>query len=68
MAAEVKADEDTGWLTTVSGIYGSAIGQSDGVSPNWGTQNAFGVPTGNGTGTPQGAAPAPPYTAPQPTT
>jgi general secretion pathway protein I len=36
--AEVKADEDSGWLTTVSGIYGSAIGQSDGVTPNWGSQ------------------------------
>ena len=67
--AEVKADEDTGWLTTVSGIYGSAIGQSDGVTPNWGTQNAFGVPgTGpdNGTGPSQGAPPSA-APAPQPT-
>ena len=48
--AEVKADEDSGWLTTVSGIYGSAVGQSDGVTPNWGSQNAFGSFPGTGTG------------------
>ena len=45
--AESKADEDSGWLTTVSGIYGSAVGRYDGgQTPNWGTQNAFaGTPT-----------------------
>lgn len=64
--AQVKADEDSQWLTTVSGIYGSAVGRSDGMSPVWGTQNAFGVPapgTPTGTGpqqpTPQVPAPTP---------
>ncbi len=61
--AEVKADEDSGWLTTVSGIYGSAVGQSDGVTPAWGTQNPLGGAPG--TGTPQNPAPGNP-TVPQP--
>jgi general secretion pathway protein I len=50
--AEVKADEDTGWLTTVSGIYGGAVAQSNGITPNWGSQNAFGVPGTNAAGAP----------------
>ena len=48
--ADVKADEDTGWFTTVSGIYGSAIAQTDGVTPNWGSQNGG---LGGGTAAPQ---------------
>jgi general secretion pathway protein I len=50
--AEVKADEDSGWITTVSGIYGGAVGQPDGLNPNWGSQNAFGSPGTTGTQTP----------------
>jgi general secretion pathway protein I len=50
--AEVKADEDSGWITTVSGIWGSSVGQPDGLNPNWGAQNAFGS-------TPSGTTPAP---------
>jgi hypothetical protein len=43
----------------VSGIYGSAIGHSDGVTPNWGSQNpGLAAPT-------NGAQPeAPPQTTP----
>ncbi|MBS0578689.1 MAG: type II secretion system minor pseudopilin GspI [Proteobacteria bacterium] len=66
--AEVKADEDSGWFTTVSGIYGSAVAQTDGVTPNWGSQNpglggATGAPQ-NGLQNPQTPAPttAPPTT------
>lgn len=39
--AESTADENSGWLTTVSGIYGGAIGASNGVTPDWGSQSAF---------------------------
>ncbi len=71
--AQVKADEDSQWLTTVSGIYGSAIGQSDGVTPNWGSQNAFGAAPGTNTPQPTTPGPAPatpqvPTTTPPPTT
>ena len=63
--AEVKADEDSGWMTTVSGIYGGAIGQSNGVDPNWGTQSpAAGAP---GTGTPPQTPPTPTPILPTPT-
>jgi general secretion pathway protein I len=61
--AEVKADEDTGWITTVSGIYGGAVGQPDGLNPNWGSQNAFG-----NTGTTGTQSPAPATTPTTPTT
>jgi general secretion pathway protein I len=69
--AETKADEDTGWLTTVSGIYGSAVGRYDGgQTPNWGTQNpSAGIP--GGTDNPQNPTPTPaptPTPTPQPTT
>ncbi len=61
--AEVKADEDSGWMTTVSGIYGAAVAQSNGITPNWGSQNAFGVPGTNGStapeNTPQPQVPTP---------
>jgi general secretion pathway protein I len=69
--AEVKADEDTGWITTVSGIYGSAVGRSDGMTPMWGEQGALaGAPDpGTGTGTQQNTpqAPAPTPTPPSTT-
>jgi len=49
--ADVKAGEDNGWFTTVSGIWGDAIGVSNGYQPDWGTQTSSGLP-------------APPVTAP----
>jgi general secretion pathway protein I len=35
---EIKADDDNGWFTTVSGMYGDAVGAPNGYQPNWGTQ------------------------------
>jgi general secretion pathway protein I len=35
---EVQAGDDEAWTTTVSGIYGGAVGRPDGYSPNWGAQ------------------------------
>ena len=32
------SDEDSGWLTTVSGIQGDAVGTPNGYLPDWGTQ------------------------------
>ena len=68
--AQVKADEDSQWLTTVSGIYGSAVGRSDGMSPLWGSQSAFPgapAPGTNSPGTPQ-PTPAVPAPGSQPLT
>ncbi len=62
--AESTADEDSGWLTTVSGIYGGAIGASDGLTPIWGSQNPF-----PGAALPQNpAAPETPSPTPAPAT
>jgi general secretion pathway protein I len=36
--AEVKADDDNGWYTTVSGIQGDAVGAPNGYLPDWGSQ------------------------------
>lgn len=36
--ADVNADSDRGWYSTVSGIYGDAVGAPRGDSPNWGAQ------------------------------
>jgi len=36
--AEMKADEDKGWFTTVSGIQGDAVGVPNAVAPDWGAQ------------------------------
>jgi general secretion pathway protein I len=49
--ADVKAGDDTGWFTTVSGVWGDAIGTPNGFQPDWGTQTSSGLP-------------APPVTAP----
>ena len=57
--AQVQADEDSNWLTTVSGIYGAAVGRSDGMSPLWGSQNAFPGAPGTGTGTVTNTPPPP---------
>src|SRR5439155_1713162 len=42
--AEVKAGEDNGWFTTVSGVWGDALGTPNGFQPDWGTQTYSGVP------------------------
>jgi general secretion pathway protein I len=36
--ADIKADEDKGWFTTVSGIQGDAVGVPNTVVPDWGAQ------------------------------
>lgn len=36
--AEVKGDADSGWYTTVSGIYGDAVAAPRGDTPDWGSQ------------------------------
>ncbi len=36
--ADVKADGDKGWFTTVSGIQGDAVGVPNAVVPDWGAQ------------------------------
>jgi general secretion pathway protein I len=41
--AEIKADEDNGWFTTVSGIQGDAVGVPNGYQPMWGTQTLPGM-------------------------
>lgn len=65
--AQVKADEDSQWLTTVSGIYGAAVGRSDGMSPLWGSQDAFPGAPGTGTNTNTGPQQnTPPVPAPVP--
>jgi general secretion pathway protein I len=67
-AGETKGDEETGWLTTVSGIYGAAVARSDGVTPDWGTQSFSGGlgPGIPGTGAPQNPAAPPPPATPAP--
>jgi general secretion pathway protein I len=44
--AEVKADDDNGWFTTVSGIQGDAVGVPNGYLPDWGAQALPGLGTG----------------------
>jgi len=47
--AEVKADEDSGWFTTVSGVQGDAVGTPNGYLPDWGSQGLPGItPGGSG--------------------
>jgi general secretion pathway protein I len=36
-------NEDSGWYTTVSGLYGAAVGIPNGFQPDWGTQSPFPV-------------------------
>jgi len=36
--ADIKADDDNGWFTTVSGIQGDAVGVRNGYLPDWGAQ------------------------------
>jgi general secretion pathway protein I len=41
--ADVKADEDNGWFTTVSGVQGDAVGTPNGYLPDWGSQSLAGI-------------------------
>jgi len=55
---EVKADNDSGWTTTVSGIYGNAVGVGNGTLPTWGQQSPLNAPPGTGAnGTASGGKP-----------
>ena len=36
--ADVKAGDDNGWFTTVSGIQGDAVAVPNGYLPDWGSQ------------------------------
>jgi general secretion pathway protein I len=47
--ADVKAGDDNGWFTTVSGIWGDAVGTPNGFQPDWGTQTLGGLPATPGT-------------------
>ena len=53
------ANEDTGWYTTVSGLYGGAVGIPIGNLPDWGSQSPFpaGGGPGDGTQNPNGLSP-----------
>ncbi|HYM29522.1 MAG TPA: type II secretion system minor pseudopilin GspI [Steroidobacteraceae bacterium] len=71
--ADIKVEnDDSGWLTTVSGIWGDAVGIPNGYQPDWGAQLPRGAPGGGqiGTlGTPGAPAPGQPFTpniSPQP--
>jgi general secretion pathway protein I len=44
--ADIKADEDKGWFTTVSGIQGDAVGVPNMVAPDWGAQVLPGLQSG----------------------
>lgn len=66
--------EDSGWFTTVSGIWGDAVGIPNGFQPDWGAQLPLGAPGGvpgsGGIGAPGIPTPGQPFTPniiPQPT-
>jgi len=44
--ADIKADEDKGWFTTVSGIQGDAVGIPNTAQPDWGAQELRGLQSG----------------------
>jgi general secretion pathway protein I len=46
--ADVKGDADSGWYTTVSGIYGDAVAAPVPGSPNWGSQGLGQSPPASG--------------------
>ncbi len=52
---EVKGGDDDSWTTTVSGLYGAAIGRADGYNPSWGAQMPTYAPNANGQGQTIGA-------------
>jgi general secretion pathway protein I len=68
--ADVKAGDDNGWFTTVSGIWGDAVGTPNGFQPDWGTQTVGGLPaspaTLGGTQTPDTPTTAPAPAIPNP--
>ena len=58
--ADIKADEDRGWFTTVSGIQGDAVGVPNVVVPDWGAQVLPGFQSPQGqSGAPRGSPPGP---------
>jgi general secretion pathway protein I len=64
--ADLKVEnDDSGWLTTVSGIWGDAVGIPNGYQPDWGAQLPRGAPGGvpgtGGIGTPGVPAPGQPF-------
>lgn len=46
--ADIKADEDHGWFTTVTGVQGDAVGTPNGYMPLWGAQTPGGQGQGQG--------------------
>jgi general secretion pathway protein I len=47
--ADLKVDsDDKSWVTTVSGIWGDAVGTPNGWQPDWGTQTVGGPAAGPG--------------------
>jgi general secretion pathway protein I len=72
--ADLKVDsDDKGWVTTVSGIWGDAVGTPNGWQPDWGSQTVGGPPAGPGgsttggnpTGAPTTPTPNPPTPSPR---
>lgn len=63
--ADVKAGDDQGWFTTVSGIQGDALGTPNPAEPLWGAQTLSGLPVGAQTPVPT-PSPSPAPTPPPP--
>jgi general secretion pathway protein I len=61
--ADLKAGDDQGWFTTVSGIQGDALGTPNPAEPLWGAQTLSGLPGGSQTPVP---TPSPSPTPPPP--
>jgi general secretion pathway protein I len=64
-------DEDSGWFTTISGIWGDAVGVPNGYQPDWGAQMPPGTAPpgtagGNGIGGATGAPAQPLIPTPTP--
>jgi general secretion pathway protein I len=57
---DAKGGDDSGWYTTLSGIYGDAVSPARGDTPNWGSQ-LLAPGSANPVGTPGtfGSAPSP---------
>jgi general secretion pathway protein I len=63
--ADLKAGDDQGWFTTVSGIQGDALGTPNPAEPLWGAQTLSGLPGGSQTPVPT-PSPSPTPTPPPP--
>jgi general secretion pathway protein I len=62
--ADLKvSSDDRSWVTTVSGIWGDAVGTPNGWQPDWGSQTLGGSPAGPG-GSPAASLPGAPTTPP----